>query len=151
MSPEESKVCGNADGFAECVQQSTGWLQFAENRVQWQLFVKTGKHRPQRNRVEVTVWQLQPPRGSKRTRRAGGTVVASNGVEWRRMVAPHRDEWWRRVATNGVVEWRRMVDGRRMVGASLANPFGCVVSANRSLVCLFESRLPHYRTCVRRI
>ena len=40
---EVSKVCGNADGFAESAQQTTGWLQFAQNRVQWRQFVRTGK------------------------------------------------------------------------------------------------------------
>ena len=42
-SAEVSKVCGNADGFAESAPQSTGLLQFAQDRGQWRQFVRTGK------------------------------------------------------------------------------------------------------------
>ena len=34
VSTEMSKVCGIADGFEESVQQSRGWLQFAQDRGQ---------------------------------------------------------------------------------------------------------------------
>ena len=40
VSTEVSKVCGNADGFAESVQLSTGWSQLAEDRGHWQQFAK---------------------------------------------------------------------------------------------------------------
>ena len=43
MSSEVSKVLGNADGSAESVQQSTGWLQSAQNRVRLRYFLETGK------------------------------------------------------------------------------------------------------------
>ena len=49
---------------------------------------------------------------------------------------------WSRVATNGGYEWwRRWILKRALTWKSLWC-LGCVVSAQRSLVCLFDSRLP---------
>ena len=119
---------------------STGWPQLDQNRVQWRQFVKTVKIRLQRNCVQVTVWQLQPPRGSKRTQRAVGMVVAlsgddewwlrisSNGVGWLRMVATTCFKWGR-VATNGMGGHKRALTWKSL------RCRGCVVSAQRSFVC----------------
>ena len=43
VSTEVSKFSGNADGFAESVHLSTGWMQLAQDRGKWQQFVKFGK------------------------------------------------------------------------------------------------------------
>ena len=95
VSTEVSKVCGNADGFAESVQQPTWRLHFAWDRGEWRQFAKLGK-KPDLDVVIVkTQWgctsrhrvQAHPPNcGNKST----------GGFEWRRMavVAPSGVEWW---------------------------------------------------------
>ena len=80
MSTEVSKVFGNTDGFAESVQQ--GWLQFAQNRVQWRQFVKTWE-----KDLDVTVLKSQC---DSRTS-TGGPSAPGELVVW----------WWPRVASIG--------------------------------------------------
>ena len=89
VSAEVSKVCGNADGFAESVQLSTGWLHFAQDRGQWLQFAKLGK-KPNIDAVVVkTQWSY-----------------TSRYVE-----LVERILWRHRVASNGGGgSWRRVVD-----------------------------------------
>ena len=43
VSAEVSKFTGDADGSAESVQMSTGWLQLAQDQWRWRQFTKFGK------------------------------------------------------------------------------------------------------------
>ena len=40
VAAEVSKLTGNAHGFSESVQKSTGWLHLAQNRASWRQFSK---------------------------------------------------------------------------------------------------------------
>ena len=42
MSTEVAEFAGNADGFAETVHSTTGWLQLVQDRGRWRQFAKFG-------------------------------------------------------------------------------------------------------------
>ena len=94
MSADISKVCGDADRFAESAQHSTGWLQFPQDCGQWRHFARTGK------------------------------LQASNGGEERRVVATSGDEWWPRMAKGGGHDWRVATNGGSIPRALLEKSRG---------------------------
>ena len=76
VSTEVSKFSRNADGFAESVHLSTGWLQLGQgDNLQ-----NGGKAQHRRGQCYDTVEMRQRPRGSKRTQQAGGTLFADGFV-----------------------------------------------------------------------
>ena len=84
VSTEVSKSFGNADGFAESVQQSTGWLQ--QDRGRWRQLAKFGKS-------QVSTWSMFWYRGD---------VPAASWVQDALC-------WWPCLTSNGggVSEWLR--------------------------------------------
>ena len=95
------QICQNVGGLAESVQLSAGRLHLAQDRGQWRQFAKIEKIRPRRGHCGDAVEMHQLPRGSKRTRQAGGKNF-TGGFEWCRNVvmAPIGVDWrckWHKV------------------------------------------------------
>ena len=102
MSTDVSKVCGNADGFAQSVQQSAGWLHCAQDRGQWRQSAKLGE-KSDRDVVTVkTQWGYTSHGGPSASGMLmehsclwrGLVLIGGGGVEWCRVVvvAPNDDD-----------------------------------------------------------